>query len=100
MSLDEQYRDKIQAAAWTAIIEASMTTGPEGTRAAVLKSGEIIEALLWIQATVLTTSPEAAAPDRLRAFSSKMARRLRALTRSLRREGAASAFDVRPAAPH
>jgi hypothetical protein len=47
--IDDAYRDKIRNAAWLAIVEASMTTGPDGTKVAVLKSGEIIEALLWLQ---------------------------------------------------
>jgi hypothetical protein len=100
MSLDEQYRDKIRNAVWLAIVQASMTAGPDGTKVAVLKSGEVLDALTWLQATVMTTVPQASTPDGLRACTSKMAKRLRQLTRGLRRDGAALLFDVWPAAPN
>jgi hypothetical protein len=95
--LDEAYRNKVRDAAWTAIFEASVVTGPDGTEAAMIKSDEIIDAMLWIIA--LTTASLAPTPDAVRARSSQMARRMRELTRSMRRE-AVSLFDVRPPAPH
>jgi hypothetical protein len=98
--IDDAYRDKIRNAAWLAIVEASMTTGPDGTKVAVLKSGEIIEALLWLQATMLTTTPGTSTSDGLRHCSGQIAKRLRALTRDMRREGAALLFDVMPTTSH
>jgi hypothetical protein len=94
--LDEVYRDKIRDVAWQAIFEASIVTGPDGTKAAMIKSDEIVDAMLWIIA--ITTAPLAPTPDALRAHSSRAAKRMRALTRSMRKE-ALDLFEVRPAAP-
>jgi hypothetical protein len=94
--LDEEYRDKIRDLTWQTIFEASLVTGPDGTKAAMIKSDEIIDAMLWIIA--ITTAPLAPTPDALRAHSSRAAKRMRALTRAMRRD-ATSLFEVRPAAP-
>jgi hypothetical protein len=100
MSLNDVYRDKLRTAIWCAIVEASTETGPDGRRIAIVRSSEALDATVWVQATLLTTLTQAQTSDGLRAFSGKMEKRLRALTRALRRDGIASLFDILPDVQH
>jgi hypothetical protein len=78
------------------VIESTTITGPDGTKAAMLKSAEVLDALLWIAGCLMTGVPQASTPDgRLQLED------FRELTRAQRRAGVAAVFDIiRPTAPH
>jgi hypothetical protein len=61
------YRDGIVAAVMTAVASASLVeTSDGGAKVAVMMSGEIVDALMTIQAALAATSPSASTPTALR----------------------------------
>jgi hypothetical protein len=64
-------------------VRESMSEASDGQRTAVLMTGEIIDALWSIQASMLATSPSAPTPAMLRQFCDEHATRLYRRTRLL-----------------
>jgi hypothetical protein len=60
------YRDGIVAAVMTAVASASLVETSDSAKVAVMMSGEIVDALMTIQAALAATSPSASTPTALR----------------------------------
>ena len=72
---DPAYRDKVAAAVYAALVEASR---PPGADLAVIRNHEAADALLSLAALILSTSEEASSPTRIRRMTETIARDLRA----------------------
>ena len=77
ISYDKEYQADIRDAVWEAILKA--TTDPE-TKRADIKSEDIIEALLGLQAILLSTCEVARSSLTLRDWSEEFAKRVRTKT--------------------
>jgi hypothetical protein len=73
-AFDQEYRDRVRDAVWTAIIEA--TRDPK-TNMAALRNYEIYDALMQVQAMILASSKEAQSPNKMREIYHEFAKRLR-----------------------
>jgi hypothetical protein len=73
---DRAYHDRIAAAVIEAIFKTVICQASDGSRVAVLMSGEIIDALVSIQASVLATAPSAQSTQELHRFCDARSKKL------------------------
>ena len=98
--IDAAYQDRLQIALMTAIAEASHD---DTLGVPILKSGEIVAAMVVVMAGILTTSPETASPTKTRRLVDHIAKRLQTSIIGIKRAGGfpiphvvidAAAFDA------
>ena len=101
MSMDKDYRDKIGAALWEAILKTSVTpaTNAAGKPVAAIMSGECISALSMTIALLLATSEESSTPKKLREACERIAKDIRLKTAEVQKQGTAGVFDDIVSAP-
>jgi hypothetical protein len=89
--MDNDYRDRVAADVWSAILKASISdvVGTDGQRVSVVQSGECVSALIRIMGVLLATSEASATPTKLRETCDQIAKRLRTWTASVRADGTA-----------
>jgi hypothetical protein len=73
---DREYQQKISSA----VVEAIMSAPKSADGTAVLRNEDIVEALMTIQALMLSTSKNVASPTALRKWCEEYAKRLRVKT--------------------
>jgi hypothetical protein len=73
-SLDKRYQAEVRDAAWEAIVKT--TTDPE-TRRADIRHEDIIEALMGLQAALLSDSEHIKSSLNIRSYADEFAKRLR-----------------------
>lgn len=98
--LDEEYRDRVGAAVFQAIVNSSLS--PDGSVSS-MRSGEIISSLLTVIAFLASTSEAASTPQKRRELSQEFGKRIRARMDMFRGEYESGKMDflhVRPAETH
>ena len=82
--IDAVYQDRLQVALMKSIAEASHD---DTLGLPVLKSGEIVAAMVVVMAGILTTSPETASPTKIRRLVDHVAKRLQTSIVSIKKAG-------------
>jgi len=77
---DEEYQDRVMMAVWKAII---LETRDPTTNAAMLRNEDIIDALVTVQAFMLSSSKAAASPTKLREWCTEFSKRLHRRTKEV-----------------
>lgn len=93
--MDEAYQQRVTTAALEAIVRASMEPG---SGVALLRSGEVVEALTLIMGSVLSTSAECSTPASTRKLCDKIARSLQRRISGFQQHATEHGmpFEVRP----
>jgi hypothetical protein len=82
------YRHRIIAEVTAAIVKASITEASDGYKTAALQTGEFVDALITIMATMMATSPSVSNPAALGRFCEEFAERLYRRTRAAQQDPA------------
>lgn len=75
--LDPDYRQRVETALITSIVDASIVE-VDGQRIAAVRMAELIEATVGVLASMISTSTSVATPEQRGAFAEEVAKRLSA----------------------
>jgi len=76
---DHAYKARISDAVLEAVMTQSIADQPDGTKAAVIRSGEVFDALLEVSAFFIAGADSLNSPTKIREFTQTEAKRLQRL---------------------
>jgi hypothetical protein len=79
---DNAYKHRMAEVITKAIFEAAIVEH-DGVRTSVLRSGELVDAMIMVQALLISTSPAASVPGRLRTWCERYAKRMGTMVREM-----------------
>lgn len=90
---DADYKRRISEAVLEAVMTTSLVDQPDGTKAAMIRSGEVFDALLELSAFFVAGAESLNSPSKVREFTQTEAKRLQRLIAAAR-DKAADRSDI------